>query len=267
MRFSRFVRLMVLLPLCSAVWSPQTAAQQGTQPTPAPRDVQAVNVVNQALNVAGGLAAILAVNDYTASGNISYHQGQNQDVQGSVIMSGLGLNEFRLDATLQAGVRSFAVNSEGQTAGKNENGDVWRKQFPIPMITGTFALPSRELAVAFVNPYFSLSFKGLVEVDGQSLYDVQVQRELPGQFDPNGLIAKYHTVDFFIDALTLRVVMLQDVVPKDLPRQIRYSDFRLLNGVLSPFSIEERINTQPFLTINLNQIGFNVGLQDSSFEL
>jgi hypothetical protein len=86
MRFTRFSLLLCFLILNVSVRSQQT--QPLSTPPPAPKDPQAVSVLNQALTVAGGAAAIRAIADYTATGNITYHW--NPEVQGVVTVRGLG---------------------------------------------------------------------------------------------------------------------------------------------------------------------------------
>ena len=70
----------------------------------------------------------------------------------------------------------------------------------------------------------------MVQVDGNSVHDVQVQLCLPGMNDPHSSYTEYLTVDLFIDPSTLLVVMMQDVVPKHLLRQIRFSDYCLTSA-------------------------------------
>jgi hypothetical protein len=77
---------------------------------------------------------------------------------------------------------------------------------------------------------------------------------------------EYRTIDFFIDASTFQVVMSQDVLPKGIPHQIRYSDFRTVNGLLVPFSISEEIAGQQDCLIQLSQVALNTGLADALFE-
>jgi hypothetical protein len=108
---------------------------------------------------------------------------------------------------------------------------------------------------------------GTVLVDGSLAYDIEVQRAVPVANDPNSLVGKFLTFHYFIDVATSHVVMMQDVILKGLPRQIRYADFRPTNGLLVPFSISETIQGQTIRQIQLNQVTFNSGLQDSDFQL
>jgi hypothetical protein len=125
MRSVRFAFVSCLFLCAVPVWTQQTSTQ--ATPSPAPKDPQAVSIAKQALAGVGGISAIKAITDYTASGTIIYHQ--NQEVQGSVTVRGLGLGELREDAILPTGARSFSIGSNGAVATKNENGIIRNLNF------------------------------------------------------------------------------------------------------------------------------------------
>jgi hypothetical protein len=263
MSFARFGLLLAILILNMPIGAQQT--QTATTPPPAPKDSQAVSVVNQALGAAGGVPAITAITDYTGSGNITYHWGVDHDVQGGVTVRAKGLNQFRLDASLPSGVRSEAT--DGSTTIKFEDGSIKALRTQAPLYPARIALPYLQLNAASTSPSFSLSYKGSVNIDGRPAQDIEVQRILPGGPEQNARLSDYLTVDYFIDSSTLQVVMMQDVDRQHLVRQIRYADFRPVNGVLAPFSIAETVRDQKTWQIQLNQISFNSALQDSDFQL
>jgi hypothetical protein len=249
-----------------SVWSQQT--QQATTPTPAPKDPQAVSVVNQALAVAGGTPAIRAIQDYTGSGNITYNS--EQDGTGTVMVLGLAGTEFRMDANLPAGARSFAV-SGGVISTKDEKGTIWSMMpknpvsssdvypFQTPLFPSSIAFPTRQLTAVVNNPIYSLSYKGIAQADGHSAYDIETQRVLSGVAE--------RTRDIFIDSTSFQVVKVSETLPKGVPHSIHYSDFRPVGGILMPYTISEEVAGQQIWTIQLNQINFNTGLQVASFTI
>jgi hypothetical protein len=261
MRVHRF--LLVFAGVMS--WNPIFAQ------TPAPQDPQAVTILNQVLAEAGGAPALKAITDYKASGSINYG-----NVQGTVVVEGLGTIDFRMDATLPTGMRSWAIH-DGQTSVKTEKGMISQlfatspnvpssDAFPYqtPLFPSSVAFPSRQLATLLGNPSFSISYKGTTQVDGHSVHDIQVQRVSAGSVDP---MSKYHARELFIDSSTLQLVMTQDTVPKNTVHQIHYSNYTAVSGALVPFAITEQLGGQPTWTIQLSQIKFNSGLQDSAFVL
>ncbi len=243
--------------------------------TPAPQDAQAVSVLTQALTAAGGTPAIQAISDFTATGNVTYHW--NPDEQGNVTIQGLGVSEIRIDSSLPSGQHSESIHN-GQTARKEPNGTLWQypPPYPIPgsdavpyqppMFPGSFVIPLSQVAAILNNPRCSISYKGIVQVDSTSVHDIQVQRILPGQTIPDGM-AEYHTIEIFVDTTTLQISMTQNSIPNHIVHRIHYSDYRAVSGVLVPYSISEEMGGQKTRDIQLSQVSFNGGIQDSAFEI
>jgi len=263
--------LLISIPML-ARQATQSKISQTIQP--APQDTQAVNVLNQALSFAGGATAISGVTDYTATGTVTYHW--DKDVQGNVTLQGLGPDEFRLDANLPNGTRSWAIQ-EGQTAIKSEQGVLTHippqlKVIPssdaypyeAPLFPTSIAFPYLQLTPVLGNPRYSISYKGTVQLAGHSAHDVLVQFYPNGQGKPDSM-SEYRTREFFIDTSSLQVLLIQESVPKHVIRQVRYSSYTTVNGMLVPFSITEEVGGQPTWAIQLSKITFNTGLQDSEF--
>jgi hypothetical protein len=239
-----------------------TCAQQ--TPQVAPKDPQAVSVLTQTLVAAGGQSAITALQDYTGTGTITYYQPQN--LQSTLTVRGRELDQFRLDASLASGISAQAI-SYGQMSAKLASGTVMTMNYAPPPYPSRLVLPYLYLSAALSGPEFSLSYKGVVELDGHSVNDIEVQEVVSGMPDPSGLFAEYHTIDFFIDASTFQVSMMQDSVPNRLIRQTQYSAYATVSGILVPFTITQQSGGLQTWMIQLNQINFNTGLQDSDFQL
>src|ERR1700730_12089363 len=135
MRFARF-GLVLLLCLNVSAWSRQS--QQA--PAPAPKDQQAISVLNQALAVAGGAQAILAVVDYTASGNVIYPSPQGTNVTGTVAIVGRGFHRLRLGEALPTDSNSQSINNGGITV-KTTAGAIQIVPYPAPVMAGGITLP------------------------------------------------------------------------------------------------------------------------------
>jgi hypothetical protein len=275
MRFARF-GLLIFLLLGMSVWTPQPASsRQATTPTPAPQDPQAVSALNQALAATGGAAAIKAIADYTATGNVTYHW--NPEEQGSLTVQALRLIDIRFDSNLPSGLHSESIH-DGQTSTKNPDGYVRRyppshpissdEAFPYQaaLFPGTLLLPQSMLAFVTSNPRFKISYSGIVQVDGIPVHDIRIQLILPNAAQAD-VMAEYHTIDFFIDPSTNLVTMTQDSIPIHVIHQVRYSNYARVSGVAVPFSISETVAGQHTRDIQLSQISFNSGLQDAAFDL
>jgi hypothetical protein len=269
----RSYRMGVFLFVCLLAvpgWSQQATSSQQPQPS-APQDPQAVTVLNQALAAAGGTAAIRAIQDYTATGTVSYPS--QQDAQGPVTILGLNGTEFRMDANLPTGTRSWAV-AEGVITTKNEQGVVWSMApkgpvpssdafpFQTPLFPASIAFPIRQIAALVGNPSYSLSYKGTSQVDGHTVNDIQIQR---GSSTAVSSGAFTRIRDIYVDTTTFQVVAVSDTLPKNVAQELHYASYQMATGVLMPFSISESVAGQQSWVVQLNQFSFNTGLQEASF--
>jgi hypothetical protein len=255
--------------------SPEAPPQAGTPTFISPQqDPQAMTILNQVVNVAGGLQAIKAVSDYTATGSVA--AGSQQ---GTLTLRGFGLYEFRMDLSLPNGVRSTAVH-QGLVEYKSADGAVTTPQvqtnppnryalhIQTPVFPAGFAFPARMVVQIVSSGNFGTSYLGLTQFDGRPAYDIQIG---VGPFHApktaNGPITATMTRDFFIDPSTFEVVGFTEA-PRGMPRhEVDYADFRSVGGVLMPFSISELVGGQASLTMQLNAFTFNSGLQKSAFAL
>jgi hypothetical protein len=248
---------------------------QGTATQTATKDSQAVSVLNQALSAAGGAAAIKAVADYTAVGNITYHLHNGHDVQGMVQVLGGSMGQVRVDSTLPSGTRSWAID-QGRATKKAEDGTVSKPPtgpipssdvlpYRAPRFPNSIAFPYKQLLTVLNSSAFDLSYKGLVQLDGHSVHDIEAEPVPRSPASSPYPTANPNALDFFIDMSTLQLVMVQDIATKGTVHQVRYSNYTATNGVLVPFSIEDQLGTQSTWTIQLAQITYNSGLQDSAF--
>lgn len=271
------MRILSCLTLVLVLLVVPVNTQAQTQASGA-KDPQAVLILQQVLTAGGGATAINAIKDYTGSGTLVFHQSQDEAISGTVTVSGRWLDQFRIDETVPTGVRSLVFN-QGRISRKREDGTLFH--FPLqgktpssdafpwqtPMFSDGFAVPILDLVTALNSTQFSVVYKGLVALNGKSVHDVQVQQVPPNAQEPGGFFLQYHTMDFFVDSASFQVTMTQNMIPRDVIRQIWYADYKPIAGVLVPFSISEQMGSQQVRDIQLSQINFNTGLQDSNFNL
>jgi hypothetical protein len=247
-----------------------SARQSATQQIPAvQRDQQALTVLSQVLKAAGGQAALAAIQDITGSGTITYYWA-GEEVQGTVTVKGRGTGQFRLDATLTTGVRSWAV-SNGTGFTKETDGTVSQIPHPNTINFGNLTFPLYFMSTIIGDASTSVTYVALEAKNGVQVHHLRTQRVFPSKTDPGGILSKLTTRDFFIDSSSFQVVATQDMVhPEnastiDYPREMQFSDYRTVNGVLVPFSITEVATGQHTYSIQLNQVTFNSGFQDLDF--
>jgi hypothetical protein len=234
-------------------------------------DAQAVAILSKVLSAAGGSQALGPIQDFTASGQITYSWA-GQPVQGSVTLRGRGLEQFRMDAALPEGTRSWAV-SHG--IGKLGKADGTSEAIPghNAINLGSLTFPYLWLSMAVADPHTTVSTVGTVEVSGVRAIQVRVQRHYAASFDPHGTIAQLTTRDFFIDpvsSLVLKVELMTHPLKTfsiSLPEDLYFSNYQRVNGVMVPFSISDTVNGQQTWSIQLSSIQFNSGLSDSDFSM
>jgi hypothetical protein len=252
-----------------ATSSPSASSTQAAA-TPQ-RDPQALGILAQSLNAAGGAPALTAIEDFTATGNITYYWA-GQAVPGGVTIRGRGTVEFRLDASLSAGNRSWAVSPVGASI-KDTDGTL----SPIPSVNtrnlGALSFPQLKLAAISNSSAFTVQYGGLTDVGGRQTHVIHIQQFYTKPDDPDGFLSHLTATDVLIDAQSYQVVIIRDAIHPpnhtsvDLTHEIDFSDYRLSNACLVPFSITEKVDGQQTWTVQLSAISFNAGLTDADFEL
>ena len=255
--FLLFVTFLISVPV---------AAQQ-----PPRRDPQAVAVLTQCLDAAGGMAAMAGIQDFTASGTVTYAwAGKELTVPATV--RGRGLDQFRVDWLLPNGTQSWTVSK-----GAGSRKDVMRNISPIPYHNaanlGSLTFPLLQISAALHDPTLMVTYQGVAQTPSGQAHRVQVSKNLVGGTDQRAVLSKLTLKDYFIDVTTLRVVSTLYMIhpdndaTRDFPDEIQFSDYRPVNGVLAPFSITEQIGGVRTWVIHLSRISFNRGLGDADFKL
>ncbi len=264
------VRSCLVLVLCLEICLPLLYGQSAKTSLNgvAPHDVQAISILTKVLDAAGGAAALSTIQDFTASGQITYHWA-GSDVVGTATFSGKSIDQFRMDATLPTGTRSWAAN-HGRTIQKDEEGNVV-PIFGSSMISpSALILPNLIIAESIKSRSLTLEYQGLSQIDGRSVYDVRIRRAYPladGTVETTDISA----LDIFIDTNLFRIVMTRDQARPERnseegqTHEIRFSDFRVVNNVTVPFSIRETTAGQNTWQAQLNNFSFNSSLADSNF--
>lgn len=255
--------------LFSLIFTDSLLAQQTTTST-VQRDPQAIVLLQQSLNAAGGASAIAAIRDYAGSGTITYFWA-GKEVRGEVQVYSKGIAQFRLDATLPDGVRSWAISNQAGSV-RETTGYTHEIPFHNAIDFGGLTLPYSLMSAALNDPSSTIQYVGPAVKNGRNAYQVRVQ-SIPIDFEPSGLLRHLSTKDIFIDTNTFQVLSTLDMVHPDqdfyqeIPHEIAFSDYRAVNGVLLPFTFQETVASQHTWTIFLNSINVNSGLSDAKFQL
>jgi hypothetical protein len=237
---------------------------------PVQRDPQALVILKQVLKASGGDGALGAIHDLIGSGTITYFWA-GEEVQGSVTVKGRGTGQFRVDALLPEGVRTWIANN-GSGSLREANGRMSPIAPHYAVNLGSFTFPALHLLAALQDNSKSISYLGLITYHERQTYVIRVQQVVGPDIDPSGTLSRLTTKDFYIDENTLQIVSTRDQVhSKDSPgyghpHDILFSDYRSVNGLLVPFSVTDTIEGNRTFAIQLEQINFNANLTDTDFE-
>ena len=260
------LRVAISFLLCISVLQLPLSGRQAAV-TPAAtvvRDPQSVALLGQALSVAGGIENLLAIQDFSATGNITYFWAGEQ-ASGTVTLRQAGIDHFRLDAALPQGTRSWVV-SAGKGILKNFDGTSALIPNQSALSLGALGFPQLRMAATLNDTSSSIRSFGQVTLGERQAYAIHTQR---GSFSTGNLT----TIDYFIDLATCQLLLVRDTsgpqgsIIQQVRHDVEYSDYRLFNGVLFPLRITEKLNDQTTWTIQVSSIALNTGLTESNFIL
>jgi len=269
MRLTRAYVALVLSAFLMVHISAQQTSTSATHPTQ--RDAQALTILSQVVNTAGGLQVLSAIQDFTASGSIIYNWAENP-VQGNVTLKSRGLGQFRLDSALPDGTRTWLVNS-GTATQKKADGTISPLPFPATFKPSVSFFPLVLLVAALQDKSWNISYVGIVTTEGTEFLDIRLQKVFAGESDPSGFKSRATQTDFLIDPATHLITAVQDQAyrndgdPGESPHEMKFANYQRVNGIAVPFSITELISGQQTVAVQLTQVAFNSGLADSDFVL
>jgi hypothetical protein len=224
-----------------------------------------VAILQASLVAAGGTRGLAWVQDFTATGTVTYFGGQQ--VSGAATLKVRVPDQYRLDSNLPQGTRSHAV-THGRGVFKEVTGHVSQVpgDYAIHRAIATFPYPG--VARVLTDPAAFVSYVGLVTIGGRQANQVRVQRRYPTI--PN-VPFKLLTTDYFVDTQTNLIVKRSDSTYPSTPFSgPDPQDFELLNyvnvnGINMSMTVRHKVDSQTLWELNLTSVTFNTGLSDIDF--
>lgn len=234
------------------------------------RDPQAMSILQTAIARAGGAQAIRAIRDFAASGQITYFQ-EDGPVTGTVEITARGRGQLRIVSHLQDGERTMLINhGKGRMSGPNLNLDISSMN---AFHLGLSILPLLDLVAVSDDPLASVSFEGIEQVGGLTLYKIRLINGTPPQLlqmeglkNLKGAEVLVNTADYAV-VLYRHSYFIGNSTSRSIPREVEFYDFRSVNNVLVPFKMSERFGVQTRCVITLQNVEFNTGVTDQTFSL
>jgi hypothetical protein len=257
-------RFPLAFSLLTVVFSLPSAAQQSpavSSPQAVQRDPQALAVLQKTLTAMGHPPM-----DSTASGNITTVAGSLTE-NGTITILTRGTDQT--SEQIQTSTSFTRIYSRGH-ASTVTDGSASRLPMEVAVSGGCGYFPLPLIADAIANPDDSLAYLGLEPINGASAYHLQFWHAFAAipELQP---LSPLSLRDVWIDAnsslplklsLTRRSVSDSDV---SVHVDVLFSNYQNVSGVLYPFSIQESLNGTPWLTISIQNVKLNSGLDDSSF--
>jgi hypothetical protein len=254
-------RSLLVLLLCLVAAAPATTQQI---PGAAP---QALVVIRQALRA---LTGGLPVNDIILQGTVSYTAGSDYQ-GGTVLLQASGNGKSRLTLNLDGGQRLEVRNGPtGYWVGPDG------QQHPMAThncwTDAPWFYPGLSLQALATDPQVSIVYVGEEIREGVPLLHLRLFRTVPGQTPVTTAdIQRLSATDVYLDAVAALPLIVDfsthpdNDLNLDIPVEIQFGDYRLVNGVKVPFRIRKFLQGSPMLDITLSGGAINSGVPQSDF--
>jgi hypothetical protein len=249
---------------------PNISVAQQPAPPASSSSSQATTLLTQSLAAQTGKVSLT---DVTLSGTARRIAGSDDDT-GTAIFKALVSGAGRTDLILSSGERSEVSDLSSTTpAGAWSGPD--RVSHPTAFhnllsepawFFPAFAIARRLSASGYIATYVGHESRNSVAVEHVSL-----SQPIASSRNTAALFLHLSQADFYLDSTTLLPVSLTfNVHPDndaglDIPSEIRYSDYRVVNGTQVPFHIQKYLNNSLFLDFQAQTVTLNTGLSASAF--
>jgi hypothetical protein len=259
--FAIVLTLLLILPIADA----------RQKDTPVTVDAQALAVLRQA---AAALQGATPVTDVMLSGSARRIAGSDDEV-GTVIVKALGTGPSRVDLNLPSGQRSEIRNIVGAIptgSWKSPDGVSHKMPFHNVLSEPAWFFPlfavSRGLSPAgYVATYVGRETRGDATVEHLSISQVLsvLSVSQSSSLQPLSQVEIYFDSTTFLPSAVTFAVHPDDNELLDIPIEISFGDYRVMNGVRVPFHVQRFLNNGLVLDLQFQNVTFNSGFTGSQF--
>jgi hypothetical protein len=254
-----------------AVWLPLLTLFVGTLPsqTTPVSDPQALSLAAKSMAAMTGGAV---VTDISFSGTVTLVAGSNIET-GTGVFLAKGINESRVGLTLSGGKRTEIRNAAsgiptGSWSGKAGTATI--AQHNCWTDSPWFAPMLSSLSTS--NAVVVLSYLGRDVYAGIPVLHLRSYRYLPTQDAASAaFLQEASTMDFYLDPSSLLPFAVAFNVHPDndfntnIRIEIRFADYRAVNGIKAPFHIQRLLNGGLAMDVAVTNVAVNSGLPDTTF--
>jgi len=263
----RVVRLFLSVSI-SFLLSISLAAQQTATSSP-----QALELLQRSLSA---LAGGQAISDVTLSGTAHRLAGSDDDT-GTAVFKALASGAGRADLSLSSGQQSEVCDLSAATpAGAWSGPDriSHAAAYHNLLTEPAWFFPAFAVAHRLSSSGYVATYVGHETHSGQGVEHISVSKTPPAQITSGAAFVQHLTeIDFFLDSSTfLPSAIAFSIHPDndaliDIPVEIRFSDYRAVNGAQVPYHVQKLLNNTLILDFQAQTVTFNTGLTVSSFSL
>lgn len=262
MQVTRFATLF----LGSFLMSLPVVAQQ-----PAPRDAQAVLVLQRSL---AALAGTVPVNDVTLSGTVTRIAGSDND-SGTVTLKATAVGQGRIDLSLSSGQRSEVIDiSQASPVGNWSGPDSEWHPIAGHNLLGdpSWFFPTFLIHRALSVPSYAISPMDAETMDGVAVQHLKIYQQYGSSPQQVALTQGLSQIDIYLNSSTLLpVAILFNAHPDDnalvnIPIQIKFSNYQAVQGASVPYHIQKYIQNGLVLDVTVTGVQVNNGLSATDFQ-
>lgn len=257
---ARFAVLMSLVTVLVAASPAQT--------TPV-SDPKALSLAAKSM---AAMTAGSVVSDVSYAGTVTSVAGSDNE-SGTGLFLAKGTSESRVALTLNGGKRTEIRNASGGVpAGSwmGKGGSSRMSQHNCWTDAPWFAPALSSLSEA--DPSVVFSYLGQAVHGGISVLHLRSYRYVPTQDETvRALLQKAGMMDFYLDPASLLPFAIaynthpDDDLNTDIKIEIRFADYRVVNGIKTPFHIQRLVNDGLVTDVAVTGVIINSGLPETDF--
>ena len=261
----RVARLILSVSISSLLSIIVAAQQTGTSST------QALLLLQRSLSA---LAGGQAISDVTLSGTAHRIAGSDDDT-GTAVLKALASGASRMDLTLSSGQRSEIRTLSASTpagAWSGPDGISHEMVFHNLLAGSSWFFPTFPVAKGLSPTGYAAAYVGREAHNGLAVEHLSVSQIFPVSANSGGTSFQHLSqVDFFLDSTSLLPSSISfnihpdDNALLDIPIEVRFSDYRYVNGAQIPFHIQKYLNNSLTLDFQAQSVTLNSGLTATAF--
>jgi hypothetical protein len=222
------------------------------------------------------LAGTTIINDVALAGTARRTAGA-EDEMGATTLKALVTGEARIDSTFPSGQYSeVRTNSKSGPVGHTIDpaGNVHEIPFHNLLTDSTWFFPALMLRKMSSSQPLVWQYIGTETRDDRLVEHVVATEQFTGSSLPDHalrLLEHSSRVEIYFDSSTFLPYAVtfnahpDNDVRRDIPTEIRFSDYRVVNGVKVPFKILKFLNNGVVLDVQLETVVLNTGLSATAF--